>query len=42
MIPALCSGRTYNMVIVKLKLKPISETLQVLVRRDDDDGRLLY
>ena len=30
MIPALCNGKTYNMVIVKLKLEPISETLQVL------------
>ena len=29
MIPALCNGKTYNMVIVKLKLEPISETLQV-------------
>ena len=29
MIPAICNGKTYNMVIVKLELEPISETLQV-------------
>ena len=29
MIPALCNGKTYNIVIVRLKLEPISETLQV-------------
>ena len=29
MISALCYGKTYNMVIVKLNLEPVSETLQV-------------